>query len=95
MLAWNNKYVNKDGDPAEESHYFKVICFGDLADNVSESVSQKMRVVVVGKLNHRQWRDDDGKRQNAVDLIADEVSPSLRYARAKVERNPHNGNGGF
>ena len=45
-----------------------------------------MRVVVVGKLNHRSWETQDGQNRSVVDISIDEIATSLRWAKASVER---------
>ena len=44
-----------------------------------------MRVVVAGRLNYRSWENQDGDKRTAIEIEADEVGPSLRWA-ARVER---------
>ena len=38
-------------------------------------------------MNYRQWEADDGSKRSKVEVVADEVGPSLRWATATVERN--------
>ena len=45
-----------------------------------------MRVVVVGRLNYRSWETQDGQNRSIVDLSIDEIAPSLRWAKANIER---------
>jgi single-strand DNA-binding protein len=45
-----------------------------------------MRVVVAGRLNYRSWENQDGDKRSAIEIEADEVGPSLRWATARVER---------
>ena len=91
-LAWNNRY-RKGEDWVEEPNFFDVTCFGQLAENVSESITRGMRVVVYGRLSFRRWETDNGEPRQKVEVIADEVSPSLRWATARVEKNPYAGGG--
>lgn len=82
-LAWNRR--SKDGE--DETSFFDVTCFGSLAENVAESVVKGTRVVVFGALQQRSWETKDGDRRSKVEIIADDVGPSLRWAAAKIERN--------
>jgi single-strand DNA-binding protein len=43
-------------------------------------------VVVAGRLNYRSWENQDGDKRTAIEIEADEVAPSLKWATAKVER---------
>ena len=83
-------YNKKRGDE-QEAHFFDVVCFRELAENVAESVTKGMRVVVDGELQQRTWQTDDGQNRSKVELVADEVAPSLRWASASVTRNERSG----
>ena len=88
-VAFNKR--RKDGD--DDVSFFDVVCFRELAENVAESVTKGMRVVVDGELQQRSWETDDGSRRSKVELLADEVAPSLRWASAVVSRNDKKGGG--
>jgi single-strand DNA-binding protein len=45
-----------------------------------------MRVVVTGRLEQRTWETEEGERRSKVEITADEVGPSLRFATADVHR---------
>ena len=92
-IAWNNRY-RKGEDLVEEPHFFDVVCFGQLADNVSESITRGMRVVIYGRLNFRKWETEAGEQRQKVEIVADDVCPSLRWASARVEKNPYTGGQG-
>ncbi len=72
----------KDG----ETSFFRVNVWRTLAENVAESLTRGSRVVVVGRLRSRSWETPEGDTRSAVEIEADEVGPSLRWATAKVER---------
>lgn len=71
----------------EDTSFFDVVCYGTLAENVSESVDRGSRVMVQGRLEQRSWETQDGDKRSKVEVIADEVGPSLRWATAEVTRN--------
>jgi single-strand DNA-binding protein len=58
-----------------------------MAENVAESVTKGTRVVVSGRLDQRSWETQDGDKRSKVEIVADEVAPSLRYATAQIVRN--------
>lgn len=89
-VAWNNRYM-RNGERVEEAHFFDVVCFGQLAENVSESVTRGMRVVVYGRLNQRKWETETGEQRQKVEITAEDVCPSLCWATASVARNPYPG----
>ncbi len=86
-VAINQRKRNDSGQWEDgETSYFDVTCFRELAENVAESVSKGTRVIVSGTLKQRSWETPDGDKRSKVEVIADEVGPSLRWATASVER---------
>lgn len=86
-VAVNRRWLDKTTEEWEEStSYFDVICWRDLAENVALSLTKGMRVVVTGRLEHRSWETEEGEHRSKVEIVADEVGPSLRFATADVHR---------
>lgn len=92
-LAWNRRY-QKGGEQVEEVSFFDVTCWNTLAENVCDTVVKGTRVVVYGRLEQRSWENSDGERRSKVEVIADEVAPSLRWASAQISRNERSDSGG-
>ena len=86
-LAVNENWTGKDGEKMEKVHFVDISAWGSLASNVADSINKGMRVVVVGRLDYQSWEDKDGNKRSAVKVVADEVSPSLRWASAEVTKN--------
>lgn len=63
------------------------------AENVAETLTKGMRVIVSGRLRSRSYETREGDRRTVMELEVDEVGPSLRYATAQVNRNPREGGG--
>ena len=89
-VAWNMK--GRDGQEDKVS-YFDVTCWRQLAENVSDSLTKGSRVVVYGRLDQRSWQNNDGDKRSKVEIIADDVAPSLKWATAELTRNEYNGPG--
>ena len=89
-LAWNKR--KQDGD--DEVSFFDVSCFRNLAENVAESLTKGARVVVYGTLQQRSWENQEGERRSKVEIIADDVAPSLKWASAEITKNEYKGEGG-
>src|ERR1700684_3803132 len=70
----------------DANSFFDVVCWRDLAENVALALSKGMRVVVTGRLEQRSWETDDGEHHSKVEIVADEIGPSLRFATADVQR---------
>lgn len=90
-VAVNRRWQNKQTQEWEEQvSFFDVTCWQTLAENVAESIVKGARVIVTGRLDQRSWETDAGEKRSKVEIVADEVGPSLRYATAsvtKVERS--------
>jgi single-strand DNA-binding protein len=80
----------KDG----ETSFFRVNAWRSLAENVAESLTRGSRVVVTGRLRSRSWENPEGETRSAVEIEADEIGPSLRWATAKVEKTQRSSGGG-
>ena len=87
-VAVNRRWQNKQTQEWEEQvSFFDVVAWSSLGDNVAESVSKGDRVIVTGRLEQRSWENDQGEKRSKVEIVADEVGPSLRWASATVVRN--------
>ncbi len=86
-VAVNRRWQDKgSGEWQEATSFFDVICWRELAENVAESLKRGTRVVVTGRLEQRTYEREGGEKRSVVEIIADEVAPSLRWATAKVEK---------
>ena len=65
------------------------------AENVAESLTRGMRVIVSGRLRQRSFETREGEKRTVVELEVDEVGPSLRYATAKVNKVSRGSGGDF
>jgi len=72
----------KDADTS----FFDVTAWRSMAENIAETLTQGTRVVVVGRLRTNSWETAEGERRSKIEIEADEVAPSLRWATAKDER---------
>ncbi len=87
-LAVNRRWQNKTNNEWEEAtSFFNVVAWRELAENIGESLQKGSRVLVTGRLEQRSWDTPDGEKRSVVEVIADEVGPSLRWATAQVVRN--------
>ena len=90
----DSHHQERKQDGEEEVSFFDVTCFRSLAENVAESITKGTRVVVAGTLSQRSWETQDGDKRAKVEIVADEVAPSLRWASADIRRNEFKGGGG-
>ena len=87
-LAVNRRWQNRQTQEWEEAtSFFDVVCWREMAENVSESLSRGARVIVSGRLEQRSWETPEGDKRSRIEVIADELGPSLRWATAQVVKN--------
>lgn len=83
----------KDG----EAMFLRCNIWRQAAENVAESLTRGMRVIVQGRLRQRSFETKEGEKRTVIELEADEIGPALRYATAKVNKvsRGQGGSGGF
>jgi single-strand DNA-binding protein len=87
-LAVNRRWQNRQTNEWEEAvSFFDVTCWAQLAENVAESITKGSRIIVSGRLDQRSWETQDGDKRSKIEIVADEIGPSLTYATAQVVRN--------
>lgn len=88
---WMNRQTN---DWEERTSFFNVVAWADMAENISDTLSKGMRVIVTGRLEQRSWETEQGEKRSVVEIVADEIGPSLRWATAEVKRSERRGGSG-
>jgi single-strand DNA-binding protein len=90
-LAVNRRWQNRQTKEWEEVvSYFNIVAWRELAENCAESLHKGSRAIVTGRLEQRSWETPEHEKRSVVEIVADEVGPSLRWATAavtKVERS--------
>ena len=69
-----------------EASFFTVVVWWDQAEHAAESLGKGSRIVVVGRLQQRSWTAEDGSARSVVEVVADELGPSLRWATATTTK---------
>jgi single-strand DNA-binding protein len=78
--------VALSGRREQEASFFTVVVWRDQAEHAGKSLSKGSRVVVVGRLQQRSWTAEDGSARSVVEVVAEELGPSLRWAAATTTR---------
>ena len=87
-VAVNRRWQNRQTQEWEEAtSFFDVVCWGQLAENAAQSLSKGARVLVSGRLDQRSWETAEHERRSKIEITADEVAPSLRWATATITKN--------
>lgn len=74
-----------------EAMFLNCAVWRQAAENVAESLTKGMRVIVSGRLRSRSYDDREGNRRTVFEIEVDEIGPSLRYATAKVTKTSTGG----
>jgi single-strand DNA-binding protein len=74
------------GRREQKPSFSTVIVWRDQAEHAAESLSKGSRVVVVGRLQQRAWTAEDGSARSVVEVVAEKLGLSLRWATATTTR---------
>jgi len=80
----------KDGDPL----FLRCSVWRQYAENVAESLTKGMQVMVQGRLKQRSYETREGEKRTVVELDVDDIGPTLRFATAKVTKSQRGGSSG-
>lgn len=87
-IAVNRRWQNRQTNEWEEKvSFFNVVCWREMAENAAASLTKGTRVMISGRLEQRAWETDQGEKRTVVEVVADEIGPSLRWAEAQITRN--------
>jgi single-strand DNA-binding protein len=88
--VWNDRQTN---ERKEAVSFFDIVCWREMAENASESLAKGARVLVTGRLEQRSWETPEGDKRSKIEVVADEIGPSLRWATAEIRKNDRRGPG--
>lgn len=72
-IAVNRFYKNKNDQASEEVSFFDVECFGKSAEYCQKKAIKGRGVRVVGRLKQDSWKDNSGKSQSRVFVVAEHI----------------------
>ena len=92
-VASTPRIFNKDTSQYEDGEALFLTCnvWRQGAENVAESLTKGMRVIVNGRLKQRTFQTKEGENRTVFEIDVDEVGPSLTFASVQVNRNPREG----
>jgi single-strand DNA-binding protein len=86
-LAVNRRWQPRGSEEWEEAtSFFDVVCWRELAENVALSLVKGSRVVVTGRLEQHSWETENSERRSRVEVTAEEIGASLRFATVEISR---------
>ncbi len=86
-VASNRRWTGRDGQQQEETTFLNVNAWRDLAENAAESLKKGDRVIVIGRVKVRSYENQQGQTVWVTEIEADEIAPSLRWARATPQKS--------
>jgi single-strand DNA-binding protein len=72
-VASTRSWRSSDGEAHEETEWFRVVAWNKLAEICHKWLAKGSRVYVEGRLQTRQWQDDDGKERSVTEVIASDM----------------------
>jgi single-strand DNA-binding protein len=96
-IASTPRYLDKNTNEWKDGDSLFLTCnvWRQAAENVAESLTRGMRVIVSGRLRQRSYETKEGEKRTVYEVEVDDVGPSLRNASAKVNKVARSsGNGG-
>ena len=96
-IASTPRSFNRQTNEWEDGEALFLSCsvWRQAAENVAESLTRGMRVVVQGRLKARSYETREGEKRTVFEIEVEEVGPSLKFATAKVTRATRGGGGGY
>jgi single-strand DNA-binding protein len=73
-VAVNRNYRDAAGEWKEETEWFRVVCWGPLAERTAEYLRKGRKVYVEGRLQTRSWEGQDGQKRYTTELVANTVT---------------------
>jgi single-strand DNA-binding protein len=95
-IASTPRFLDKNSNEWKDGDSLFLTCnvWRQAAENVAESLTRGMRVIVSGRLRQRSYETKEGEKRTVYEVEVDDVGPSLRNASAKVNRIARSGGDG-
>ncbi len=72
-LASSRSWVSSDGERREETEWFNVVAWGNLAEICNQHLARGQQVYIEGRLQTRSWEDSNGQRHFRTEVVANEM----------------------
>lgn len=72
-MATNRSYKDKDGNQQEQTEWHRIVAWSRLAEFAKQYLHKGMRVYIEGRLQYREWQDQNGVKRNVTDVIANDI----------------------
>ena len=72
-IAVNRRWTNKQGERVDSADFFNIVCWGKLAELVSQNITKGTPVAIDGRLQYRAWETSEGQKRSTVEVVAENV----------------------
>jgi single-strand DNA-binding protein len=72
-VAANRSWRTAEGEAHEDTEWFRIVAWNKLAEVCNKWLSKGSRVYVEGRLQTRQWQDQDGQTRYTTEVIANDM----------------------
>jgi single-strand DNA-binding protein len=72
-MASSRSWISSDGERKEETEWFNVVAWGNLAEICNQHLTRGQQVYIEGRLQTRSWEDANGQRHFRTEVVANEM----------------------
>ena len=72
-VGTNRGWNTPEGERREETEWFNVVAWGNLAEICKNYLTKGQQVYIEGRLQTRRWEDQEGKKHSSVEVVANEM----------------------
>ena len=72
-VAVNRSFTDASGERRDDTEWFRVVTWNRLAETCAQYLTKGRQVYVEGRIQTRQWEDQQGQRRYTTELVAQDV----------------------
>lgn len=72
-VATSRSWNTSDGERRTETEWFNIVAWGSLAEICNQYLVKGQQTYIEGRLQSRNWEDNDGRRHTSVEIVASEM----------------------
>lgn len=86
-LATSESYKNKNGERVEQTEWHRIVLWRGLAEVVEKYVKKGTQLYIEGRLQTRNWEDQNGNKRYTTEIVADNMKMLSRRSDRPAEEN--------
>ncbi|MEW6137513.1 MAG: single-stranded DNA-binding protein [Thermodesulfobacteriota bacterium] len=72
-LATTFTWRDQDGSDQEKTEWHRIVAWGRLGEICGEYLSKGQKVYIEGRIQSRDWEDQDGNKRTTVEIVANDM----------------------